>query len=202
MAETTFFDNGNRMAGDTVQIGGRDAIVPRVSGGAGGGGSGTSDATAANQTTQITRETEIRDRIGAVGDTAYASTDGSASGSLVALLKGAYVRLSAIATAITGTLVTRPVNLAPTAGVNLSGTVTTTSGGFNLPANANRRPGDVQGQNVGTNPIYINEFGGTAAAATAGSYLVDPKGTFAITTTNVVNFVAPAGNTPVTITGL
>lgn len=91
---------------------------------------------------------------------------------------------------------------APTAGTNLSGTVTTTSGGFNLAASATRKPGDVQGQNVGANNIGFNEFGGTAVIGAAGTYTVIPGATFSITTNALVNFIAATGNTAVTITGI
>lgn len=88
------------------------------------------------------------------------------------------------------------------AGTDLSGTVTTTSGGFNLPANAARKPGDVQGQNVGANNIGFNEFGGTAVIGQAGTYTVPPGATFSITTNRLVNFIAATGSTPVTITSV
>lgn len=89
-----------------------------------------------------------------------------------------------------------------TAGTNLSGTVTTTSGVFNLPALATRKPGDVQGQNIGANNIGFNEFGGTAAIGTAGTYTVIPGATFSITTNQLVNFIAATGSTAVTITSV
>lgn len=89
-----------------------------------------------------------------------------------------------------------------TAGTNLSGSVTTSSGVFNIPASATRKPGDVQGQNVGTNNIGFNEFNGTAVIGAAGTYTVIPGATFSITTTNQVNFIAATGATPVTITGV
>lgn len=84
--------------------------------------------------------------------------------------------------------------------MNLSGTVTTTSGQFSLPMDAYRRPGDLQGQNVGTNNIGFNEFGGTATIGAAGTWTVPPGQTFKITTNQRVNFVAANGDTPVTIT--
>jgi|GEM_PF-6367130 len=90
----------------------------------------------------------------------------------------------------------------PVSGSNLSGTATTTSGGFNIPANANRRPGDLQGQNVATVSIGFNEFNGTAAIGSAGTYTVPAGATFSITTNQQVNFIAASGTAPVTITGL
>ncbi len=91
---------------------------------------------------------------------------------------------------------------AATAGANLSGTATTASGAFNIPANAARKPGDVQGQNVGQNTIGFNEFGGTAAIGSAGTYTVPAGATFSITTNQLVNFIASGGNSAVTITSL
>lgn len=87
-----------------------------------------------------------------------------------------------------------------TAGTDLSGTATTTSGGFNLPADATRKPGDVQGQNVSANTIGFNEFGGTATIGSAGTYTVPAGATFSITTNRQVNFIAATGNSAVTIT--
>lgn len=95
-----------------------------------------------------------------------------------------------------------------TAGTNLGGTVTTASGGFFLAADPTRKPGDVQGQNTGANPIAFNEFngtaviGGTTAAPTgdANSYVVPPLGTFSITTNQRVNFVSLTGSSTVAIT--
>lgn len=99
-------------------------------------------------------------------------------------------------------LVTSGSGAAATAGTNLSGTVTAVSGAFNLPASATRKPGDVQGQNVSaTLSLAFNEFNGTAALNTAGSYTVGPGQTFSITTNNQVNFIS-TGNCPVTITGI
>lgn len=99
----------------------------------------------------------------------------------------------------------RPMPTAPstskaTAGTDLSGNATTTSGGFNIPASSTRRPGDVQGQNVSTSVIGFNEFNGTAAIGSPGTYTVQPGGTFSITTTNRVNFIAATGPAAVTIT--
>lgn len=55
--------------------------------GGGGGGGGSGDASAANQTTQITRETEIRDRLGATTDAAATTDTGTFS--LLAFVKRA-----------------------------------------------------------------------------------------------------------------
>lgn len=114
---------------------------------------------------------------------------------------------AAAGTAASPTVV-QSTSMTPTAGTNLGGTVTTTSGGFSLAADATRKPGDVQGQNTGANPIALNEFGGTAviggtAAAPTGdanSYVVLPIGTFSITTNRQVNFIALGGSSTVAIT--
>ncbi len=67
-----------------------------------------------------------------------------------------------------------------------------------MAANASRK--GLVGQNIGTNNIGFNEFGGTAAIGTAGTYTVAPGISFSISTTNAVNFVASTGSTAVTIT--
>lgn len=84
------------------------------------------------------------------------------------------------------------------AGTDRSGTATTTSGGLSVAANANRT--GLVGQNIGANNIGFNEFGGTAAIGTAGTYTVAPGSSFSISTNRLVNFVAATGNTAVTIT--
>jgi hypothetical protein len=144
-----------------------------ISGGGGGGGAVT-----------IADGSDVAE--GAKADSAATSATGSWS--IISLLKGIYNLLARTGNA--------------TAGTNLSGTVTTTSGGFNLAASATRKPGDVQGQNIGANNIGFNEFGGTAAIGTAGTYTVVPGATFSITTNQLVNFIAATGNTAVTITGV
>lgn len=94
------------------------------------------------------------------------------------------------------------VNQRPTAGTDLSGTATTTSGVFNIPADAARHPGDIQGQNVSAVNIGVNEFGGTAAIGSPGTYTVPPGGSFSISTNRLVNFVSASGSAAVTITKL
>lgn len=152
-----------------------------IGGGSGGGG----DASAANQTTEIARLTSIRDTTGAVGDTAYADRTGAATGTVVAILKGVYV------------LFARAFGFLP-AGTNRSGTATTTSGGLNVPANSSRYI--LLGQNVGTVNIGYNEFGGTAAIGSAGTYTVTPGSSFNISTSNQINFIAASGTPAVTMT--
>jgi len=153
--------------------------------GGGGGGGGTSDATAANQTTEIARLTSIRDATGAAADAAYADRTGAAAGTLTGLAKGLYV------------LFARAFGFLP-AGVNRSGTATTTSGGLNVTANASRYI--LQGQNVGTVNVGYNEFGGVAAIGSAGTYTVAPGASFNISTNQLVNFVAASGTAAVTMT--
>ena len=84
------------------------------------------------------------------------------------------------------------------AGTNRSGTATTTSGGLSVAANASRR--GLVGQNISTVNIGFNEFGGTAAIGTAGTYTVPPGSSFSITTANLVNFIAASGTAAVTMT--
>lgn len=98
--------------------------------------------------------------------------------------------------------VVQSTSATPTAGTNLSGTATTTSGGFSIAASSTRKPGDVQGQNISAVSIGFNEFGGTAAIGTAGTYTVPAGSTFSITTNNLVNFIAASGTAAITITSL
>lgn len=106
-----------------------------------------------------------------------------------------YVAGGSGATADAPTYVTQS-NL--TAGTNRSGTATTTSGGLNVAANANRR--SLVGQNISTVSIGFNEFGGAAAIGTAGTYTVPAGSSFSISTTNQVNFIAATGTAAVTMT--
>lgn len=85
-----------------------------------------------------------------------------------------------------------------TAGTNRSGTATTTSGGLNVAANSSRK--GLVGQNISTVNIGFNEFGGTAAIGTAGTYTVPAGASFSISTTGLVNFIAASGTAAVTMT--
>lgn len=85
-----------------------------------------------------------------------------------------------------------------TGGTNRSGTATTTSGGLSVAANASRK--FLVGQNLGTVNIGFNEFGGTAAIGTAGTYTVPAGSSFSISTSNLVNFIAASGTVAVTMT--
>ena len=85
-----------------------------------------------------------------------------------------------------------------TTATNRSGTATTTSGGLNVAANASRK--GLVGQNLSAVNIGFNEFGGTAAIGTAGTYTVPAGASFAISTSNLVNFIAASGTAAVTLT--
>jgi len=96
---------------------------------------------------------------------------------------------------------TDPTNIttgALTATTDRSGTVTTVSGVFNVPANATRK--GLVGQNIGANNIGFNEQGGTAAIGTAGTYTVTPGSSFSISSNKLVNFIAATGSTAVSMT--
>lgn len=84
------------------------------------------------------------------------------------------------------------------AGTDRSGTATTTSGGLNVPANSSRKA--LVGQNISAVNIGFNEFGGTAAIGTAGTYTVPAGSSFSISTRNAVNFIAASGTATVTMT--
>jgi len=90
------------------------------------------------------------------------------------------------------------VNAPLTPGANRSGTATTTSGALSVGSNAARK--GLIGQNIGTNMIGFNEFGGTAAIGTAGTYSVPPGASFSISTTNTITFVASTADTAVSMT--
>lgn len=85
-----------------------------------------------------------------------------------------------------------------TAGTNRSGTATTTSGGLNVAANSSRK--GLVGQNISAINIGFNEFGGTAAIGTAGTYTVPAGASFSVSTTGLVNFIAASGTAAVTMT--
>lgn len=85
-----------------------------------------------------------------------------------------------------------------TAANNRSGSATTTSGGLTVAANAARR--FLIGQNISAVVIGFNEFNGTAAIGTAGTYTVAAGSSFSISTANAVNFIAASGTAAVTLT--
>lgn len=117
------------------------------------------------------------------------------------LIEGTVDPATGAVTAPTGSTSASPtfvVGGALPAGTDRSGTATTTSGGLTVAANAARR--GLVGQNIGVNNIGFNEFGGTAAIGTAGTYTVAPGVGFSIATNRAVTFVAAGGNTAVTMT--
>lgn len=94
-----------------------------------------------------------------------------------------------------------PTNVTPaplTATTDRSGSATTTSGGLNVPANANRK--FLVGQNISGVSIGFNEQGGTAAIGSPGTYTVPAGSSFSISTNKLVNFVAASGTAAVTMT--
>jgi hypothetical protein len=75
-------------------------------------------------------------------------------------------------------------------GVDRSGTITLGGTAQTLSA-ANTSRISLTGQNIdATEDLWINEIGGTAAANTAGSYVVPPRATFSIATQRAVSVVA------------
>jgi len=84
-----------------------------------------------------------------------------------------------------------------TAGTDRSGTATTTSAQL-APANTARRALHIQ--NIGANNIGINEFGGTAAIGTAGTYTLTPGSFLTLRTNRQVNVIAATGSTAFTAT--
>lgn len=85
-----------------------------------------------------------------------------------------------------------------TAGTDRSGSATTTSGVLSVAALASRR--GLVGQNISTVSIGFNEFGGTAAIGTAGTYTVAAGSSFSISTNRLINFIAASGTAAVTMT--
>lgn len=83
------------------------------------------------------------------------------------------------------------------AGTDRSGTAGTASTQLS-PANANRRGLDIQ--NISANSIGINEFGGTAAIGTAGTYTLAAGTSMRVRTNRQVNVIASAVNSPFTAT--
>ncbi len=81
--------------------------------------------------------------------------------------------------------------------VNRSGTAATSSGQL-APANPARRGLNIQ--NIGANNIGVNEFGGTAAIGSPGTYTVAPGGSVSIRTTNQINAIAATAPTAYTAT--
>lgn len=83
------------------------------------------------------------------------------------------------------------------AGADRSGTASTTSSTL-APANASRRSLNIQ--NISANTLGINEFGGTAAIGTPGTYTLAAGGTLNVRTRNAVTVIASAASSPYTAT--
>lgn len=83
------------------------------------------------------------------------------------------------------------------AGTDKSGSAATSSGQL-AAANTARRGLNIQ--NIGANNLGINEFGGTAAIGTAGTYTVAPGGSINVRTNRQVNVIAATGATAYTAT--
>ena len=85
------------------------------------------------------------------------------------------------------------------AGTDFSGTAGTSSTQL-APANALRRGLNIQ--NVSANTIGINEFGGTAAIGSAGTYTVAAGASVNVRTNRQVNVIASAAGSAYTATGV
>lgn len=73
-------------------------------------------------------------------------------------------------------------------GTDRSGSITAGGTAQTLAAaNTSRR--SLQGQNISTADLWINEIGGTAAVDTAGSYKIIANATFAISTTRAISII-------------
>lgn len=91
-----------------------------------------------------------------------------------------------------------PTQSAPLlAGVDRSGTAAITSGQL---AAANATRAGLFIQNVGANNIGINEFGGTAAIGSAGTYTLAPGASATVRTNRQVNVIAATAPTAYTAT--
>lgn len=73
-------------------------------------------------------------------------------------------------------------------GTDRSGSITTGGAAQSLAA-ANPSRTRLVGQNISSGDLWINEAGGTAAADTAGSYVIGPRATFRINTTLAVSII-------------
>lgn len=84
-------------------------------------------------------------------------------------------------------MATVSLNVLP-GGIDRSGSITTGATAQTLAAvNTSRKA--LEGQNISTGDLWINEMGGTAAADTAGSYKVPAGATFSIATSQAVSIV-------------
>lgn len=83
------------------------------------------------------------------------------------------------------------------AGTDRSGTAGTTSAQL-AAANATRRGLNIQ--NISANNLGINEFGGTAAIGTAGTYTLAAGATLNVRTNRQINVIASAASSAYTAT--
>ena len=74
------------------------------------------------------------------------------------------------------------------AGTDRSGSIATGGTAQQLAA-ANASRISLEGQNISSGDLWINEIGGTAAADTAGSYKVVANSTFSISTNRAISIV-------------
>lgn len=74
------------------------------------------------------------------------------------------------------------------AGTSRSGTIAT-GGTAQALATANTGRRFIKGQNISSGDLWVNELGGTAAADTVDSFVVPPRATFRIDTTQAVSIV-------------
>lgn len=84
-----------------------------------------------------------------------------------------------------------------TAGTDRSGTAGTSSATL-APANTARKGLNIQ--NISANNLGINEFGGTAAIGTPGTYTIPAGGSTNIRTTNAITVIASAASSAYTAT--
>jgi len=84
-----------------------------------------------------------------------------------------------------------------TVGTDRSGIAQTTSGPLAV-ANAARKSLTIQ--NIGANNIGVNEFGGTAAIGSAGTYTIAPGGALKVSTNRQINVIAATAATAYTAT--
>lgn len=84
-----------------------------------------------------------------------------------------------------------------TAATDRSGTATTTSAQI-VAANTARRGLEIQ--NIGANNIGINEFSGTAAIGTAGTYTLTPNSSMRVRTNRAITAIAATASTAFTAT--
>lgn len=87
-----------------------------------------------------------------------------------------------------------------TAGTDRSGTTSATANTSTTLAAANAARMGLVIQNISANPMGINEFGGTAAIGTPGTYTVPAGGSVRINTNRAVSVVSGTASQPYTAT--